>query len=289
MADYPECPKCKDIYGNKEGHIKEPKILDCGDSICKECLEDLIKDENEEFFFCPTCGGKVKNKHDIDEYIINKQLIRMVEECFININNILEKKEVDIAISYNIISLGKSGVGKTSIFKRLSKDNFTKEHLTTTSFEKGIHYIRYKNKNYKLILHDTVGIEKYQSMTKSYLRNPDGVLFVFDISNRESFDELESWYNIYKDENEKVVGLLIGNKCDLERKVDEEEAEKFAYDHGLKYLETSAKLDKKVRKAIACLLELIINANLKKNIDYCQIDNLSTYIRAEKKKKKNCC
>ena len=64
MADYPECPRCKDIYGNKKGHIKEPKILNCGDSICKECLEDLIKDKNEEFFSCPTCGDKIKNKHD---------------------------------------------------------------------------------------------------------------------------------------------------------------------------------------------------------------------------------
>ena len=150
MADYPECPRCKDIYGNKKGHIKEPKILNCGDSICKECLEDLIKDKNEEFFSCPTCGDKIKNKHDIEEYTTNNVLIGMVEECFINTNNNLEKEEVDIATSYNIISLGEGGVGKTSIFKRLSKDNFTKEHLTTTSFEKGIHYIRYKNKNYKL-------------------------------------------------------------------------------------------------------------------------------------------
>ena len=289
MADYPECPRCKDIYGNKKGHIKEPKILNCGDSICKECLEDLIKDKNEEFFSCPTCGDKIKNKHDIEEYTPNNELIRMVEECFINTNNNLEKEEVDIATSYNIISLGEGGVGKTSIFKRLSKDNFREDIESSKTFDKGKYYIRYKNKNYKLILHDTVGQEIYKSVSKNYLRNPDGVLFVFDISNRESFDELESWYNIYKDENEKVVGLLIGNKCDLERKVDEEEAEKFAYDHGLKYLETSAKLDKKVRKAIACLLELIMNANLQKNIDYCQIDNLSTYIRAEKKKKKNCC
>ena len=87
------------------------------------------------------------------------------------------------------------------------------------------------------------------------------------------------------EENKRVVGLLIGNKCDLKHEVSDEEAEKFANGHGLKYLETSARLDKKVRKAIAYLLELIIKAKLpKKNIDYCQIDNLSTYNR-----KKKCC
>ena len=285
MADYPECPRCKDIYGNKKGHIKEPKILNCGDSICKECLEDLIKDKNEEFFSCPTCGDKIKNKHDIEEYTTNKELIRMVEECFINTNNNLEKEEVDIATSYNIISLGEGGVGKTSIFKRLSKDNFREDIESSKTFDKGKYYIRYKNKNYKLILHDTVGQEIYKSVSKNYLRNPDGVLFVFDISNRESFNKLESWYNLFMEENENVVGLLIGNKCDLKHEVSDEEAEKFANDHGLKYLETSARLDKKVRKAIAYLLELIIKAKLpKKNIDYCQIDNLSTYNR-----KKKCC
>ena len=285
MADYPECPRCKDIYGNKKGHIKEPKILNCGDSICKECLEDLIKDKNEEFFSCPTCGDKIKNKHDIEEYTTNKELIRMVEECFINTNNNLEKEEVDIATSYNIISLGEGGVGKTSIFKRLSKDNFREDIESSKTFDKGKYYIRYKNKNYKLILHDTVGQEIYKSVSKNYLRNPDGVLFVFDISNRESFNKLESWYNLFMEENERVVGLLIGNKCDLKHEVSDEEAEKFANGHGLKYLETSARLDKKVRKAIAYLLELIIKAKLpEKNIDYCQIDNLSTYNR-----KKKCC
>ena len=290
MADYPECPVCKDIYGNKEGHIKEPKILKCGDSICKECLEALIKDNNEEFFSCPNCDKKIKNLKDVEEYITNRELIKMVVECFINQNNKLMQEELGKVIPFKIISLGESTVGKTSIFKRLSKDDFTEEHLETTSFEEGTYYIKYKNKNYKLTLQDTVGSEKYRAVARNYLRNPDGVLFIFDISNRESFDELEFWYNLYKEENEKVVGLLIGNKCDLERKVSEEEAEKFADEHGLKYLETSAKLDKKVRKAIACLLELIISQNIqKKQIDYCQIDNFSSYSQNKKKKKKNCC
>ena len=289
MADYPECPVCKDIYGNKEGHIKEPKILKCGHSICKECLEALIKDENEEFFSCPKCKEKIKNLKDVDEYITNKGLIEMVVECFINQNNKLMQEELGKVIPFKIISLGESSVGKTSIFKRLSKDDFTEKHLETTSFEKGTYYIKYKNKNYKLTLQDTVGSEKYRAVARNYLRNPDGVLFIFDISDRKSFDELEFWYNLYKEENEKVVGLLIGNKCDLDdRKVSEEEAEKFADEHGLKYLETSAKLDKKVRKAIACLLEIIINENIQKK-HYCQIDNFSAFSQKKKKKKKNCC
>ena len=97
-------------------------------------------------------------------------------------------------------------------------------------------------------------------MTKNNLRNKDGVLFTYDISNEESFDDLEEWYNFYKSQNKKVAGLLIGNKCDGERIVNQEKAENFAEEHGLKYIETSAKLDKNIKKAIVYLLEEIIKS-----------------------------
>ena len=89
-----------------------------------------------------------------------------------------------------------------------------------------------------------------------------GVLFIFDIRNKESFIDIKTWYELYKEENEKVIGLLIGNKCDREPKVNKEEAKHFAEEHGLKYLETSAKLDKNLRKAITCKLNILL-----KNMD----------------------
>ena len=282
MADYPECPKCSDIYGNKKDHAKAPKILDCGDSICKECLEKFIKEENEEFP-CPKCGIKVKNEHNIDNYPTNKAVIKVVDESFYPKNS--EEKDL---IEYKIISLGNSSVGKTSIFLRLSKDIFNENHLATLGCDKSVYYINYKSKKYKLHLHDPAGQEQFKAVTRAFLRDPDGVLFIYDISNKKSFDDLESWFNIYKEENEKLVGLLIGNKCDKEREVGEKEAEKFAEKHGLKYLETSAKLDRKVKKAIACLLEEIIKSNpSEKKNKYCHIDNYSA--QTQKKKEKKCC
>ena len=70
------------------------------------------------------------------------------------------------------------------------------------------------------------------------------MLFIYDISNQYSFYGLESWHELYKDKNEKVIRLLTGNKSDLERKVSIEETKKFAEEHGLKYLGTSTKSDK---------------------------------------------
>ena len=71
---------------------------------------------------------------------------------------------------------------------------------------------------------------------------------------------MESWFESFKQENKNVVGLIVGNKCDEERIVNENEAIKFAYEHGLKYIEISAKLDKKIKKSIALLLEAIIKS-----------------------------
>ena len=236
MEEDLECPIYFDIFGTNFRHIKAPKVLKCGDSIYKECLEEIVKNSNEKFFLCPLCKEKINKEKNIDGNATNKKLINIINSSF-NIEN----KEDDEPIQYNIIALGNSGVGKTSIFNRLKNDVFTENNITTVGCETHIYYIKYKEKKYKLTLNDPSGQEKFKSITKNYLRNTDGVLFIYDISNQDSFNDLESWYELYKNENEKVIGLLIGSKCDLERKVNIEEAKKFGEEHGLKYLETSAK------------------------------------------------
>ena len=216
-------------------------------------------------------------------YFVNTKLLYVLLNLA---KNNEEERGDSISTSFDIISLGNIYVGKTSIFQRLSKDVFSDNYKSTIGCDTFIYYIKYRNKKYVLNLKDPPGFEKYKSLTRSFLRNADGVLFIYDITNRESFNDLESWYNIYKEENGEVVGLVIGNKCDCERKVSEEEAKKFSEEHGLKYLETSAKLDKKVKKAIACLLEEIIQAKLK-NQDFTTIkDTIS--LHPSKSEKKTC-
>ena len=215
MAEFPECPKCLDIFGNSKKHIKLPKILKCGDSICKECLEQLIKDKNEEFFICPKCKNNVKVEKDIDDYITNNDLIKIIVDSFNIPLTEAVKLDLDNTITYNIISLGNATVGKTSIFTRLSQDKFFENQAGTAGLDTTIYYIKYKNKNYRLFFRDPAGQERYKALTKNFLRNSDGVLFIFDLSNRQTFDDLEEWFNFYKEGNEKVIGMLIGNKCDL--------------------------------------------------------------------------
>jgi len=263
MEEYPQCPICSDIFGNYESHIRAPKILTCGDNICKECLENAIKKTKENFFLCPICKKEIKKEINIDEYITNKGFIELIDGCFI-ISKMVYRGgiEEDNSIKYKVGLLGNMAVGKTSIFNRLSHDVFSENHIGTVGYDTTIYYIKYKGNKYQLIFHDPAGQERYRAVAKNFLRNLDGVLFIFDLTDKKSFNDLETWYDLYKEENKNVVGLLIGNKCDKENQVvNEAEAEKFAKKHKLKkYLETSAKLDKKIKKAVACLLEEIINS-----------------------------
>ena len=258
MEEFPECSICLDIFGINQSHIKAPKVLKCGDSFCKECLEDIINRDNEAFFLCPLCKQEIKKEESIDDYTTNKEIIRIINGCF-NIPQEEVKPEENKVIKYSIASLGNSAVGKTSIFQRLSKDIFSDNYFSTIGMDLTTYYMKYKNQRYKLIFRDTLGQEKFKSIIQSYLKNLDGILFIYDLTDKQSFDDLVFWYDLYKAVNEKIVGLLIGNKCDCQDKrvVVKEEAQKFAKEHNLIYLETSAKLDKNIRKAIKILLEEI--------------------------------
>lgn len=261
--EIPECSICLDIYGTDEKHIRAPKVLKCGDSLCKDCLSKIINKANDsDFFLCPICTTQTKKETNIDNYITNKEIIRIINSIF----NIKapngENIEDDEPIKYNIISLGDPAVGKTSIFRRLKEEQFIDFYQMTLVIEYYVYYVKYKNIKYKLNFIDTSGQEVYKSLTKNYLRNSDGVLFVFDLSDKESLAHLEGWYELYKNEKgeENINGVLIGNKSDKDIQVSHEDAKNFADKYNLKYYETSAKNDEKIRKAIISLLKKIIDS-----------------------------
>ena len=177
MEEYPECPICLDIFGNTKNHIRCPKVLKCGDSLCKECLEKIIQTD-EDFFICPICKENIKKEENIDEYTTNKEMIRIINASFNIPKNEVENQEEDPPISYNIVLLGNSNVGKTSIFERLSKDIFSEYHTASVGIDVVVYYIKFKMKKYKLLIHDSAGQVRYKSITKRIMRNKDGVLFI---------------------------------------------------------------------------------------------------------------
>jgi small GTP-binding protein len=145
--------------------------------------------------------------------------------------------------NFKFIVIGSSGVGKTAILKRLVDDVFTRESQTTIGVEFLATAIDVDGVSIKLQIWDTAGQERFRSIAKAYFRSAIGVILVFDLASRRSFEDLNQWLNDVHslcDPNAEIT--LIGNKSDLteERAVTAAEADSFAELHHLAYLETSA-------------------------------------------------
>ncbi len=142
---------------------------------------------------------------------------------------------------------------------------------------------------------DTAGQERFKNITASYYRGGNGVLVVYDITDRESFENLNSWLiEIEKNANKNVYKLLIGNKCDLEekRKVSYQEGKDFAASNGMQFIETSAKADTKVKDAFELLTQEIIKSTITKDKGMEKKEktiHLSSGTADLNTKKKSCC
>ena len=149
--------------------------------------------------------------------------------------------------TYKLILIGDSTVGKTNLLTQYVDEKFSPNNISTIGIEFKNKIIELKDgRKFRLQIWDTSGQEKFMSLTKNYFRGCNAALFVFDVTNHTSFDNIPKWLDLYKDvngENSKIV--LIGNKIDLgDREVDEKEAEDFAKERDLQYFELSAKENK---------------------------------------------
>ena len=150
-------------------------------------------------------------------------------------------------IDLKIILVGNSSVGKTSIIHKFIDRNFEEQitaTVSTTFKAKKIKIDPFTEANLKIW--DTAGQERYRSLTANYIRGSNGVLVVFDLANKGSFEELDKWMEIIRDviaEN-KIEKILVGNKTDLpeeEKVISDEMATKYADEHNMKYFSVSAK------------------------------------------------
>ena len=159
--------------------------------------------------------------------------------------------------------LGNSCVGKTSLIRRFVEDKFEDNFISTIGVDYFEKNVIINNKQIKLILQDTSGEERFKCLSKNYYKNVDGIIFVFDITNEESFDAgIRDWLlecnNEIGENNFKKI--LIGNKSDLKdmRNVNKEKAEKYSENRNMKYFETSAKTGENVDLIFKELVELIL-------------------------------
>ena len=132
---------------------------------------------------------------------------------------------------FKYIIIGDSNVGKSCIVQRFIEGEFNAELENTIGVEFGAKEIKINNKLVKLQIWDTAGQEAFQSITRSYYRSSAGALVVFDLTNRQPFENCKKWFSeISEHGNQEMVITLVGNKCDLtdKREVSLEEAESLA-------------------------------------------------------------
>jgi len=145
---------------------------------------------------------------------------------------------------FKMLLIGDSGVGKSCLLLRFADDTYTESYISTIGVDFKIRTIELEGKTVKLQIWDTAGQERFRTITSSYYRGAHGIIVVYDVTDRDTFEHVKQWLQeIDRYANEHVNKLLVGNKSDLEdkRQVSKEEGQAFADEHGIKFLETSAK------------------------------------------------
>ncbi len=264
---------------------------------------------------------KIKiNKDDINEFLQNYPLIDSIEISSTNLKGIPEltkkiyegftKNEnlsfpldnlkfyenqynnvshefsfIDIEGTVNCMLIGDSETGKSSFLIRYVRNNFSDTFLTTIDLDKEIKLFQHMDKKYWLILWDTAGQERFKSLPKKYFQYADGILLLFDISKKRTFEHAKNWIEDIKfnlNEERKTNIYLIGNKLDLERNVTREEGLEMARELGIKYFECSNKLNININEIMAHMI-MDCSEGIKKEKKENKLKN------NRKNKKKKCC
>lgn len=168
--------------------------------------------------------------------------------------------------NFKIIVCGDPSVGKTSTILRFTDNAFMRTYIPTLGVSISEKILKIGKLHINLILWDIAGQSKFEIMRRHFYQGAEGVILIFDLTNRKSFDSLTSWIkDLEKNvtpQRVKLVGFILGNKEDLEneRKVSAEEAKKIAQEFNLEYIETSAKTGKNVEKSFIELSEALIQS-----------------------------
>jgi small GTP-binding protein len=201
-------------------------------------------------------------------------------------------------LSFKLIFIGDSGVGKSCLTTKAVKNNFEEYYQATVGFEFLTFNMKVNDKVIKLQIWDTCGQEIYRSLISNFYRNSSLAVLIYSIDNKESFNHAENWLNDLKSQaNPDIRIFLVGNKADLEddRKVSREEGEKYKEVQNLDlFMETSAKTGQNARNVLVEAAKILYQDYLKfdennNNNDQMKIKKGEGLIKKDKKETKKCC
>ena len=198
-------------------------------------------------------------------------------------------EEENYDLIFKLVLIGDSGVGKTNILTRYTKNEFSLTSQSTVGVEFGSKIIKKNDKLIKLQIWDTAGQERYKSITSAYYKGSKGAFVVYDISRKETFENVDKWIGELKTNgSEDVLIMLVGNKSDLEdkREIQIEEVKKKAEQYKIAFCETSALDGKNVEYAFDILIDEIAKKVEKDKVNETKIVNESLTITLDTNEKK---
>jgi small GTP-binding protein len=218
-----------------------------------------------------------------------------------NEENIHLEKIVDNTIHhkymFRICLIGNICVGKTSLLARYADNSFKESYANTIGVDFRVITLKYKDIIAKVHIWDTAGNERFKSITINYYRSSHGFIYVYDITSKESFENLDMWINLTNENcGTNAINFLVGNKSDLEkeREVTKEEGEEFAKKYDLIFIETSAKNNDNVGKLFEFFTYKLIEYYQKNTDKYIgnnsdTLDSFSQFTNLEINDKKSGC
>ncbi|TXT66965.1 MAG: Small GTP-binding domain protein [Promethearchaeota archaeon] len=161
-----------------------------------------------------------------------------------------------------IVLLGEAGVGKTSLVYRFVQDTFRESYKSTLGvnlLKKDLDIEGYGATSAQIW--DLGGQESFKNLRQLYLEGANGALVIYDVTKRKTFDKLDEWISSFRESRGQEPLLLIGNKIDLKQRiqVSEKEGKKYAKEHGVDFLLTSAKTGNNVEVAFKDLIKKILD------------------------------
>ena len=196
------------------------------------------------------------------------------------------------SITFKILTIGESGVGKTCVLRRFVENKFLKNHLATIGIDFKTKTLNINNQEIKLKIWDTAGQERFRNITTQYYKGADGIVLVYDVTDEASYEKIRDWMEqILSNTQQEEIGLvLLGNKCDMEpRTVTEEMGKKMAEELKVNYFETSALTGQGIKEAFEQLTRDIMK---KRGVGETNSDGRGVDLKNKNKNGKNdkdCC
>jgi len=177
------------------------------------------------------------------------------------IPNISLLKTLDNLVNLKVLVVGEAGVGKSSLMLSFTDEKFMPDILPTVGLDFRVKVVEQAGYSVKLSIWDTAGQERFKNISSAYYRGAQGVVLVFDITDRRTFTNLDIWLaELEKYGGEKMVKVVVGNKSDQlhKRRVQYDEGKDWADQRGFIYKETSAKDKSNVEAMFHSMVERVL-------------------------------